>query len=74
MTSRSGQKKCSDYLKDDVKAIVNRIVDELAADDRIASFYDLWYEQKEEILRTYKEIVACFAPFRCLTRQYHPDR
>lgn len=32
---------------------MNRIVDELAADERIASLYDLWYEQKEEILRTY---------------------
>lgn len=53
--SKTSGKKQYGYLKDDVKAIVNRIVDELAADDRIASLYDLWYEQKEEILLTYTQ-------------------
>ena len=51
--SKTSGKKQYGYLKDNVKAIVNRIVDELAADERIASLYDLWYGQKEEILLTY---------------------
>lgn len=53
--SKISGKKQYGYLKDDVKAIVNRIVDELAADERIAVLYDLWYEQKEEILLTYTQ-------------------
>ena len=53
--SKTSGKKQYGYLKDDVKAIVNRIVDELAADERIAVLYDLWYEQKEEILLTYTQ-------------------
>ena len=53
--SKISGKKQYGYLKDDVKAIVNRIVDELAADERIAALYDLWYEQKEEILLTYTQ-------------------
>lgn len=53
--SKTSGKKQYGYLKDNVKAIVNRIVDDLAADERIASLYDLWYEQKEEILCTYTQ-------------------
>ena len=51
--SKTKGKKQYGYLKADVKAIVNRIVMELAADERIAKLYDLWYEQAEEIRRTY---------------------
>lgn len=53
--SKTSNKKQYGYLKADVKAIVNGIVSELAADERIASLYDLWYEQQEEIIRTYTE-------------------
>lgn len=53
--SKTKGKKQYGYLKADVKAIVNQIVSELAADERIAALYDLWYEQKEEILRTYTQ-------------------
>ena len=38
-----------------VKAIVDSIVDELANDGRIKKLYDLWYEQKENIIRTYTD-------------------
>lgn len=38
-----------------MKAIINRIVSELAADERIAALYELWYEQREEVLRTYTQ-------------------
>ena len=53
--SRTSGKKQYGYLKADVKAIVNGIVSDLAADERIASLYDLWYEQREEVIRTYTE-------------------
>lgn len=53
--SKTSGKKQYGYLKADVRAIVNRIVSELASDERIAALYDLWYEQREEIIRTYTE-------------------
>lgn len=53
--SKTGGKKQYGYLKADVKAMVNRIVDELASDERISSLYNLWYEQREEVIRTYTE-------------------
>ena len=53
--SKTSGKKQYGYLKADVKAIVNGIVSELANDERIASLYDLWYAQREEVIRTYTE-------------------
>ena len=53
--SKTGGKKQYGYLKPDVKAIVNRIVSELASDERIAALYDLWYEQREEVLKIYTQ-------------------
>ncbi len=53
--SKTGGKKVYGYLKADVKAIINSIVDEIAADERIAALYDLWYEQREEVIRTYTD-------------------
>lgn len=53
--SKTSGKKQYGYLKADVKALVNGIVSDLAADERIASLYDLWYEQREEVIRTYTE-------------------
>lgn len=52
---RTGGKKQYGYLKPELKAIVNRIVMELAADERIASLYDLWYEQREAVLKIYTD-------------------
>ena len=52
--SRTKGKKKYGYLKADVKAIVCSIVDEIAKDERIAELYELWYEQKEETLKTYQ--------------------
>jgi TPR repeat protein len=48
-------KKVYGYLPPDVKATVDQIVDELAKDERIAKLYDLWYEQRQEVLRTYTD-------------------
>lgn len=53
--SKTDGKKVYGYLKADVKALVDSIVEELASDDRIKKLYDLWYEQKENTLRTYTD-------------------
>lgn len=50
----SGKKQYG-YLKAPLKAVVDEIVDELAKDPRVASAYDLWYELREDVLRTYKD-------------------
>ena len=49
----SGKKQYG-YLKAPLKAVVDEIVDELGRDSRVAQAYDLWYEMREEVLRTYK--------------------
>lgn len=43
------------YLPKGTKGLIDKAVDLLAADERIAELYNLWYEQKEEILRTYNK-------------------
>ena len=53
--SKTKGKKVYGYLKSDVKAIVDSIVEELANDSRIKKLYDLWYEQKENTIRTYTD-------------------
>lgn len=55
--SKTKGKKIYGYLKQDVKALINSIVDELAADERIAKLYDLWYQQQEEVRHIYTEAV-----------------
>ena len=55
--SKTKGKKVYGYLKPDVKALVDSIVDELANDGRIKKLYDLWYEQKENTIRTYTDEV-----------------
>lgn len=55
--SKTKGKKVYGYLKLDVKAIVDSIVDELASDGRIKKLYDLWYGQKENTIRTYTDEV-----------------
>ena len=53
--SKTSGKKVYGYIKPDVKAIVDSIVDELANDSGIKKLYDLWYEQKENTIRTYTD-------------------
>jgi hypothetical protein len=50
------------YLKASLKAVVDEIVDELAKDPRVAEAYALWYEQREEVLRTYRDDLPERAP------------
>ena len=46
-------KKQYGYLSAATKKLVDAIVAELTKDDRIQELYSLWYEQKEDVLRTY---------------------
>ena len=55
--SQTKGKKVYGYLKPDVKALVDSIVEELVNDIRIKKLYDLWYEQKENTIRTYTDEV-----------------
>ena len=50
----SGKKQYG-YLKSDLKVMVDQIVIELAKDERIQTLYDLWYEQRENVMRTYTD-------------------
>lgn len=67
----SGKKQYG-YLKAPLKAVVDEIVDELAKDPRVASAYNLWYELREDVLRTYKDDLPERLPlsgqkeFKCL--------
>ncbi len=50
----SGKKQYG-YLPPAVKSLVDEVVNELEKDPRIAAAYDLWYREREEVLRTYKD-------------------
>lgn len=54
LRSTSGKKQYG-YLKPSVKSLVDEIVDELERDERVVAAYNLWYEIREEVLRTYKD-------------------
>ena len=54
LKNTSGKKQYG-YLKAPLKAMVDEIVDELAKDSRVASAYDLWYQLREQVLRTYRD-------------------
>ena len=49
----TGGKKVYGYLKADVKAIIDRIVDELSKEERIDKLYRAWNDWQNEILKTY---------------------
>ena len=50
----SGRKQYG-YLKKPLKALVDEIVDEIEKDPKVQEAYSLWYELREEVLRTYKD-------------------
>ena len=50
----SGKKKYG-YLKASLKSVVDELVDELCRDPRVSDAYDLWYELREDVLKTYKD-------------------
>ena len=51
--ARAKGKKQYGYLNAGTKKLVDAIVVELTKDNRIQELYSLWYEQKEDVLRTY---------------------
>jgi len=51
---RSGKKQYG-YLPPALKSLVDEIVAELEKDPRITAAYDLWYRERAEVLRTYKD-------------------
>ena len=65
LRNTSGKKQYG-YLSPPLKSLVDEIVDELEKDSRIAAAYDLWYREREEVLRTYKDDVPDRVP---LSRQ-----
>ena len=48
-------RKVYGYLRPELKALVNQIVDELAKDVRISQLYDLWYQDKQAARNVYDE-------------------
>ena len=52
LTKAKGKKQYG-YLNASTKKLVDAIVAEMAGDSRIQELYSLWYEQKEDVLRTY---------------------
>ncbi len=60
--SRTSGKKVYGYLKADVKAIIDSIIDEIASDERISALYNLWYEQRESVIKTYTDEMPERAP------------
>ena len=61
-------KKVYGYLRPELKALVNQIVDELAKDERIAQLYDLWYQDKQAARNIYDE-----RPIERLPLSENPD-
>ena len=53
--SKAKGKKGYGYLRPELKALVNQIVDELAKDVRISQMYDLWYQDKQAARNVYDE-------------------
>ena len=54
LSNLSGRKQYG-YLKKPMKELVDQIVDEIEKDPKVQKAYSLWYELREEVLRTYKD-------------------
>lgn len=60
-------KKVYGYLQPDVKQMVDAIVDELGKDENLARLFDLWYEKRFDVLRTYSDQTPPKEPLSKLT-------
>lgn len=58
----TGGKKVYGYLKADVKAIIDRIVDELAKEERLDKLYRAWNDWQNEILKAYTNKLPSLPP------------
>lgn len=48
-------KKVYGYLPKEIKNLVNGVIDELMCDSDLQKLYELWYEQRENVLKTYRD-------------------
>ena len=48
-------KKVYGYLPKEVKNLVNGVIAELMRDSDLQKLYELWYEQRENVLKTYRD-------------------
>lgn len=55
-------KKVYGYLPKDVKNLVNGVIDELMRDSDLQKLYELWYEQRENVLKTYRDEMPARLP------------
>jgi len=58
----TGGKKVYGYLKRDVKNLVDRIVDELAKEEKVDALYQAWGKWQDEILSTYQNSAPPLPP------------
>ncbi len=61
----TGGKKVYGYLKRDVKNLVDRIVDELAKEEKVDALYRAWGKWQDEILSTYQNSAPPLPPLSC---------
>lgn len=55
-------KKVYGYLPKEVKNLVNSVIDELMRDSDLQKLYELWYEQRENVLKTYRDKMPARLP------------
>lgn len=53
--SKTKGRKQYGYLKADVKALADSVVDEISKHESIKTLYELWYEQREEVIHAYTD-------------------
>ena len=58
----TGGKKVYGYLKRDVKNLVDRIVDELAKEEKVDALYRAWGKWQDELLSTYRNSAPPLPP------------
>lgn len=56
-------KKGYGYLPKEIKNLVNGVIDELMRDNDLQKLYELWYEQRENVLKTYRDKMPERLPF-----------
>ena len=55
-------KKVYGYLPKEIKNLVNGVIDELMRDNDLQKLYELWYEQRENVLKTYRDKMPARMP------------
>ena len=53
--AQTGGKKQYGYLNQETKKLVDQVVARLAGEERIQELYSLWYDLREDVLRTYTD-------------------